>query len=612
MNESGPPKIFKLPLPPNDLLPKRLSVAATGAVENILLLRRLDRIYGQIGSKGEVKSFIDETLERLKIRYDVSEADLASVPDTGPLVVVANHPFGGIEGLILISLLSRVRPDVKIMANYLLGRIPELRDVLLPVDPFGSRDAVMKNTGALREAFRWLKEGHLLAVFPAGSVSHINLRQRRIVDPEWNAGIARIARRSHARVVPVFFGGANSLFFQIAGMIHPKLRTALLPRELLNKGKRVISVRIGNVIPCRKIEAFDSDKKLIGYLRMRTYVLKHRCREAANRGEGMAGENLTLISPQGVPRGTDAGSIYREVENLPSRQLLTEADGFAVCYAKANQIPNLLFEIGRLREVTFRKAGEGTGREIDLSRFDLYYTHLFVWNRRKKEVVGAYRLGQVDLILDRFGKKGLYTNTLFDLKDGFLEHVSQGIELGRSFVREEYQRLYSPLLLLWKGIALFVAANPRYSMLFGPVTISSAYSDLSRQLMVSYMTINYYAPELARFIVPRTSPRGKSLKRLGLEDCARLPADIDDLSSLVADLEKDGKGVPVLLKQYVKLGGRLMGFNTDRSFGNGLDGLILVDLVKCDRRVLERYMGKDGAAGFFAYHEESQREDLAS
>ena len=192
-------------------------------------------------------------------------------------------------------------------------------------------------------------------------------------------------------------------------------------------------------------------------------------------------------------------------------------------------------------------------------------------------MVGAYRLGQVDLILHRFGKKGLYTNTLFDLKDGFLEHVSQGIELGRSFVREEYQRLYSPLLLLWKGIALFVAANPRYSMLFGPVTISSAYSDLSRtSFMVSYMTLNYYAPELARFIVPRTSPRGSSLKRLGLEDFVRLPADIDDLSSLVADLENDGKGVPVLLKQYVKLGGRLMGFNIDRSFGNGLDGLVLV------------------------------------
>ena len=370
--------------------------------------------------------------------------------------------------MILISLLSRVRPDVKIMANYLLGRIPELAGVLLPVDPFGSRHAVIKNMGALREAFRWLGEGHLLAVFPAGSVSHINLRQRRIVDPEWNAGIARIVRRSRARVVPVFFDGANSLFFQIAGMVHPKLRTALLPREFLNKGKRVISVRIGNVIPSRKSEAFEDDEKLIGYLRMRTYVLKHRCPGAANRREGMAGENLTLIGPQGVPRSIEAGNIYREVESLPSRQLLTEADGFAVLFAKANQIPNLLFEIGRLREVTFRKAGEGTGREVDLSRFDLYYTHLFVWNRRKNEVVGAYRLGQVDLILDRFGKKGLYTNTLFDLKDGFLEHVSQGVELGRSFVREEYQRLVFPAAFAMEGHCPFRSGQSPVQHAFRP------------------------------------------------------------------------------------------------------------------------------------------------
>jgi len=602
-------KIFKLPVPARRGLPKRLSAAVAGAVENVLSLGKLDSVYRDIGAKGEMRGFIDESLQKLKIRYDVRADDLSAVPATGPLVVVANHPFGGIEGLILGDLLLRVRPDVKIMANYLLGRIPELRDLLLCVDPFGSRAATMRNARSLKEALKWLQGGHALAVFPAGSVSHLHFRERRVIDPEWNATIARLVRKAQTYALPVFFDGANSFFFQLAGMIHPKLRTALLPHELLNKGKKTIRIRIGSAIPFRKMETLD-DRKLMGYLRMRTYALKHRCLEAAG-GTAMNADRLSLLRPV-VSGATEPGMIHREVDSLPSRQLLLESEGFSVFYAKAHQIPNLLFEIGRLREVTFRKVGEGTGRPVDLGRFDLYYTHLFVWNSKTREVVGAYRLGQVDLILGRFGKRGLYTDTLFDYSQGFLQHAYRGIELGRSFVREEYQRLYSPLLLLWKGIARFVALHPRYTILFGPVTISDAYSDLSRQLIVSYMTVNHYAPDLARFIRPRKPPKNRSLKRVGLEEYSRMPTDIDDLSALVADIEADRKGVPVLLKQYVKLGGRLMGFNIDSSFGNGLDGLITVDLLKCDRKLLDRYMGKQGAADFFAYHDETPQKDLAS
>jgi len=313
--DSESSKIFGFPLPSSDYLPRRLSAAASGAIENLLLLRRLDTVYRQIAEKSKAKSFIDETLEKLKINYDVSEADLSLVPGTGPLLVVANHPFGGIEGLILASLLLRVRPEVKIMANYLLGRIPELVDILICVDPFGTKAAVMKNARPLREALKWLKEGHVLAVFPAGSVSYLNLRERRVIDPEWHAGIAKIVQKSQAHVLPVFFGGANSLFFQIAGMVHPNVRTVLLPRELLNKGKKIIKVRVGNVIPFRRLEAFGGDEKLIGYLRMRTYALKHRCQGAAARGRTMATANSATLEV--VSKTAEPYAIVREIDNLP-------------------------------------------------------------------------------------------------------------------------------------------------------------------------------------------------------------------------------------------------------------------------------------------------------
>ncbi len=389
-------------------------------------------------------------------------------------------------------------------------------------------------------------------------------------------------------------------------MIHPKLRTALLPHELLNKADKTIRLRIGSPIPFEKVGTFDTDEKLVTYLRMRTYALKHRRRKAAGRRLAMPSSKIseTVVSP------SSPVLIYEEVDRLSREQILTESEEYTVYQAKAHQIPNVLYEIGRLRELTFRQTGEGTGRSIDLDRFDLYYTHLFLWNRQRREVAGAYRLGQVEPILQRFGTKGLYTDGLFRYKAGFLEHIRSGLELGRSFVRPEYQKLYSPLLLLWKGIGRFVAQNPQCTVLFGPVTISDAYSTLSRDLIVSYLIMNHYAPDLAEFVRPKTPVKRGSLKRLG--DAAGNFVALDDLSAMISDIETDRKGVPVLLRQYVKLGGRLMGFNIDPSFGNGLDGLVLVDLLKCDRKVLMRLMGKPGFEAFVAYHGEGTEQDLAS
>lgn len=606
--------IFRFPVPSRDPLTQKVSALLSGALGYVLMLNRLSSIYEQIDEKEETLGFIDETLRRLKIEYEVSEDDLASVPQSGSLLVIANHPFGGVEGLILGSLLLGVRTDTKIMANYLLGRIPELREILLCVDPFETKASLARNLKPLRNGISWLKAGHALAAFPAGSVSHVDLRQRRIIDPAWHQSVARMAQVSQSAVLPVFFEGSNSVVFQLAGIIHPKLRTALLPHEFLNKGRKTIRVRIGNVIPHDRVLAFESDDKLVSYLRMRTYALKYRCRERA--GGGLSTMLLSKPSkniPKAVATAVDSGVFGLEVDRLPRDQVLLDSEEYSVFYAKAHQMPNLLFEIGRLREITFRQAGEGTGTHVDLDRFDLYYTHLFVWSKGRREVAGAYRLGPVEPILQRFGKNGLYTATLFQYREQFLEHVRRGIELGRSFVRVEYQRLYAPLLLLWKGIARFVAHHPEYTILFGPVSISDDYSVLSKRLMVSYLTVNHYAPDLARLVRPRTPARGQSLKKLGLDDVVSLPDDIDGLSAIISDIESDRKGVPVLLRQYVKMGGRLMGFNVDSSFGRSLDGLILVDLLKCERRILGRYMGKDGAENFFGYHSlDPSFEDLAS
>ena len=484
--------------------------------------------------------------------------------------------------------------------------------MLLCVDPFDTKGAPARNLKPLRDGLRWLRDGHCLATFPAGSVSHLDLRRRTVVDPEWHLAIARIVQRSGSNVLPIFFQGSNGVLFQLAGMMHPKLRTALLPHELLNKGNKTIRVRIGNVIPFRRLDRIESDEKVISYLRARTYALKYRCPLAEGTGAIILPEMTGGRALRAVASRPDPGVLAGEVEGLPPEQLLLQSEGYEVFFARSDQVPRLLREIGRLREVCFRQVGEGTGSSLDLDRFDHYYMHLFLWNREQKEVVGAYRLGQVDLILERFGRKGLYTSTLFDYKSAFLHRIEKGIELGRSFVRTEYQKLYAPLFLLWRGIAHFVARNPRHTVLFGPVTISDTYSAMSKGLMISYLTNNHYAPDLARYIKPRTPVRRHRLETAGLDAAAGLPADIDHLSSLISEIEADRKGIPVLLKHYVKMGGKLMGFNIDPSFGNGLDGLILVDLLECDPKILERYMGRAEAARFLDYPRSLQQEDLAS
>ena len=312
----------------------------------------------------------------------------------------------------------------------------------------------------------------------------------------------------------------------------------------------------------------------------------------ASRADGAALPPVAPAIPQAL--------LKAEIECLPRVQQLVRSNQFVVLYARAPQIPWCLQEIGRLRELGFRAAGEGTGKASDVDLFDAYYVHLFVWDARADSIVGAYRLGLTDEILAHYGRRGLYTQSLFKYGSRLLCRLNPGIELGRSFVRLEYQRTFLPLLLLWRGIGRFLVLSPRYPILFGPVSISNSYSRLSRELMVEYLSLNNVEDELARHVRPRRPFRiGRSIG----ERCESATfRDIDDLSRAVEQIEGDRRGIPVLLRQYLKLGGRLLGFSTDGQFNEVLDGLIMVDLRASDPRLLARYMGEEGAATFLRYH----------
>ncbi|MEW6131350.1 MAG: GNAT family N-acyltransferase [Acidobacteriota bacterium] len=297
-----------------------------------------------------------------------------------------------------------------------------------------------------------------------------------------------------------------------------------------------------------------------------------------------------LFAP--VVVATEKYLLLSDIHKLPREQLLFETGEFAVFQARSWQLPHLLTEIGRLREMAFRAVGEGTGNRLDLDKYDAYYDHLFVWHKDEGALVGAYRIGRVDEILKVFGKKGLYTHTLFKLKKAFFKATGPMLELGRSFVNPDYQRTPSALFLLWKGIGQFILRHPKYKLLFGPVSISNTYTELSRQMMVDYLTAYALHREFADLVKPRQPFRPTVAKNWDAKITTRMISSVDELSTFISTIETDHKGIPTLLKHYLKLEGKILGFNVDAAFCNALDGLILVDLKATNDRLLERYLGE--------------------
>ena len=537
-------------------------------------------------------------LRNLDIRYEIQASDLERIPSSGSALIVANHPFGMLEGLILVDLLEKVRGDYRIVANSLLSTTPALRERVFFVNPFQESAAVQENGRSLRASIEWLNNGGLLVMFPAGEVSHLNFGgESPVADPKWNTASARLARKIGCTTLPLFFNGANSLPFQMLGTIHPRLRTLSLARELVKKRNQTIDVRVGTGIAGGVLRSYPDAEAATDYLRARTYLL-------SNRPANTLKATLTqwpFIRAKAVAAASASELVAREVASLGPERLLAGGSEFQVLLASASEIPNVLREIGRARELTYREIGEGSGNSLDLDSFDEYYEHIFLWHQGDARVAGAYRLAATADVLPARGIKGFYTSSLFHYEPAFFERIGPALELGRSFVCAGYQKHYAPLLLLWKGIARYVERRPECAVLFGAVSISSDYQSLSRTLMVNYLS-GHLAKDLAGLVRPRRGFQRHTLLPKHIKHLSRLLGSVEELSSSVQDLEHDGKGLPVLIRQYMKLGGQFLGFNVDPHFSNALDALVLADLRTASPAMLDRCMGRSGANSFRNWH----------
>ena len=590
-------KLFQLPLGSRKL---------ASFLERLLGLSVLAKCYESAPKNLGTQQFLSGVLDYLGVRVKAidSQRVLLNLPKEGPLLIVANHPLGGLEGVAITQLLLELRADTKVLTNNLLTRIPELQSTFIGVDVL-SKNTARENVKGIRAASQHLKAGGALLIFPAGKVASVNVRSGKVEDHPWNRFAGNLLRRSGAACLPIYVDGYNSRFFYAMALIHSKLRTLLLPRELANKTGSELNLIIGEVIKPEEVKRFNDDRAVTDYLWMATEFLKRQAgpsdsvssstslsSDADSVADSVNSENAELNSVN-VP----CSSSEAILNQLADCQLI-ETDSYSVYCAPFNRLGSLAETIGIAREVTFSAAGEGTGNRVDTDRFDPHYLHLFIWDRKASRVVGGYRIGRVDEIVEQQGLDGLYSRTLFDFDEHYLNKIGKCLEMGRSFVHPDYQRLPQTLDLLWRGIGLYVAKNPEYHTLFGAVSISNEHSDLARALISECMLESFCAEQRFLEDVKPLVP----LKVSGKIWTDAMLASLNHVSMVNKLIGRcdPGKALPTLLRHYLSLNGKFVCFSINEVFNDSLDGLILVDLRKTPSKYLKRYLSKEGAANFLA------------
>ena len=523
-------------------------------------------------------AFLDAILEYYQINFEIPEEDFKRLPKDGAYITISNHPLGGIDGVLLLKLLLGQREDFKIIANFLLNRIAPMSPFILPVNPFENHKDVKSSIAGFKSAMGHLRDGHPLGIFPAGEVSTYK-DGKLIVDKPWEEAALKLIRKAEVPVVPIYFHAKNSRLFYRLSKISDVFRTAKLPSEVTTQKNRVIKVRIGQPITVAAQKEQETLVDFTDLLRKKTYILSN-----AYEKERLINKVPTSLkipkTPKKIATALSTELIQEEIKELRAKDCkMLQSKGYEVFLAKADDMPSILQEIGRQREVTFRAIGEGTNNAIDLDAFDQYYHHLFLWDDEKKNIVGAYRMGMGAEIYEKYGIDGFYVHDLFRLEPELHGMMKQTIEMGRAYIVKEYQQKPMPLFLLWKGIVHTTLRHPEHKYLIGGVSISNQFSNFSKSLMIEFMKSHYWDPYVAQYIRPKKEFKVK-LKDADKEfvfDATE--ADLNKFDRLIDEVEPGSLRLPVLIKKYIKQNAKVVAFNVDPMFNNSVDGLMYIKIA---------------------------------
>ena len=542
----------------------------------------LNKVYAESLDKNPLVA-INALLEQLDLKIDLPAEDLENIPSKGPFIVVSNHPFRGIDSMLLFKLIYEKRDDFKIMASQLLKDIKPLNDIIIPVNTFEKNREKKSSYLGIRQGLNHLKDGHCIGIFPTAEDSKHWDAPKIILDQEWNPTVIKFIRYANVPVVPVYFHGTKSRLFHIIRKMNPLLRDEELPTELVNKKKRTINIRIGAPVSLKEQAGFSENVNFGRYLRARVYSL----------GTTIETKKTFHIftkphksKPEPIVDPVPAQILNDEFNRIRDDHELFVTKNYSVLCTPTELIPNIFKEIGRLREVTFREVGEGTNKSIDVDEYDIYYNHLFIWDTDEKRLVGAYRIGKGNEILANYGIKGFYINSLFSIDRDFVPILKESLELGRSFITRDYQKKAIPLFLLWKGIMVFLLRNSEYRYLIGPVSISNDLSGFSKSLIVEFIRSYFYDNELSKLITPKKDFIVKADKAIDRKVFIEISdRDINKIEKVIIDIEP-GYRIPVLLKKYLEINGKIIGFNIDPKFNNCLDGLLIFDTLSAPKEFI--------------------------
>ena len=546
----------------------------------VLKISSLNNVYNRNKHLSDIE-FLDGILDEFQIKFEIPEEDLKRLPKDGAYITVSNHPLGGIDGILLLKLMLEQREDFKIIANFLLHRIEPMKPYIMPVNPFEDRKDVKSSLAGFKSAISHLREGHPLGIFPAGEVSTYR-DGKLVVDKPWEEAAMKLVKKANVPVVPIYFHAQNSKLFYKLSKISDIFRTAKLPSELFTQKRRVIKVRIGKPISIKDQAEHESLSDFSEFIRRKTYMLSNAFQPKEKIIDTISSSlkaPKSVKAPKQIVTPVSQEAIIKEVDALRDNdgKLLTSKN-YEVFLATAKDMPNLLREIGRLREITFREVGEGTNEPIDLDEFDNYYHHLFLWDSEANVLAGAYRMGLGSQIFANYGINGFYLQDLFGFEPELYKMMSESIEMGRAFIIKEYQQKPMPLFLLWKGIVHTTLRHPEHKYLIGGVSISNQFSEFSKSLMIEFMKSHYYDPYVAQYVHPKKEFKVK------LKDADKdfvfdaTEADLNKFDKIIDEIEPGALRLPVLLKKYIKQNARLVAFNVDPLFNNAVDGLMYIKI----------------------------------
>ena len=514
--------------------------------------------------------FVDAVLDYFDFDYTVSSNDLQNIPSIGKVIIIANHPLGGLDALCLLKLVGQIRKDVKILANDFLVGFEALHSLMIPLDNFKDR----QSKESIKKIYEALNNEEAIIIFPAGEVSRAT--PKGVKDPAWNKGFLNFAKNSNSAILPIFLDAKNSKTFYTISLINKTFSTLLLSNEMFNKKSKNINIKIGQIIPSENITPKGLNKDfLVNLYKKHLYALKK-------------GKKSFFQTQSAIAHPVSKIDLYNELKKSP---LLGQTnDGKKIYLYDYVEDSIVLKELGRLREISFRKVGEGVNKKRDIDKYDVYYQHIILYDKNELEIVGAYRIGNSDMIFKEFGTKGFYSNTLFQFNDEFMFYLQNSIELGRSFVQPKYWGTRA-LDYLWYGIGAYVKANPNIKYMFGPVSISGAFPAIAKDMLVFYY--NYYYSSEKNLVEART-PFSYSSHIHDIKEFFTLEDKKRDFKSLKIALSNIGVNVPTLYKQYSELtlddGVKFLDFNVDKNFGDCIDSFILVEIDKIKDSMKQRYM----------------------